>query len=77
MQGEAFFEVQKDPEHGLEITAPHETKIEVLGTSFNVEAFEKDPFVATTLINGKVRFGYMKKRSNDGYTDETGAETNL
>ena len=60
MQGEAFFEVQKDPEHGLEITAPHETKIEVLGTSFNVEAFEKDPFVATTLINGKVRFGYMK-----------------
>ena len=60
MQGEAFFEVQKDPEHGLEITAPHETKIEVLGTSFNVEAFEKDPFVATTLINVKVRFGYMK-----------------
>ena len=53
--------MQKDPEHGLEITAPHETKIEVLGTSFNVEAFEKDPFVATTLINGKVRFGYMKK----------------
>ena len=52
--------MQKDPEHGLEITAPHETKIEVLGTSFNVEAFEKDPFVATTLINGKVRFGYMK-----------------
>ena len=44
MQGEAFFEVQKDPEHGLEITAPHETKIEVLGTSFNVEAFEKDCF---------------------------------
>ena len=35
--------MQKDPEHGLEITAPHETKIEVLGTSFNVEAFEKDP----------------------------------
>lgn len=32
----------------------------MLGTSFNVEAFEKDPFVATTLINGKVRFGYMK-----------------
>ena len=60
LQGEAFFEVQKDPEHGLEITAPHETKIEVLGTSFNVEAFEKDPFVATTLINGKVCFGYMK-----------------
>ena len=60
LQGEAFFEVQKDPEHGFEIAIPHETKIEVLGTSFNVEAFEKDNFVSTTLIEGKVRFDYMK-----------------
>lgn len=62
LQGEAFFEVQKDPEHGFVITAPHETKIEVLGTSFNVEAFEKDAFVSTTLIEGKVRFDYRKNR---------------
>lgn len=60
LQGEAFFEVQKDPEHGFVISTPHETKIEVLGTSFNVEAFEKDAFVSTTLIEGKVRFDYMK-----------------
>jgi len=60
LQGEAFFEVRKDPEHGFVISTPHETKIEVLGTSFNVEAFEKDAFVSTTLIEGKVRFDYMK-----------------
>ena len=30
LQGEAFFEVQKDPEHGFVISTPHETKIEVL-----------------------------------------------
>lgn len=64
LQGEAFFEVQKDPEHGFVISTPHETKIEVLGTSFNVEAFEKDAFVATTLIEGKVRFDYMKDRQS-------------
>lgn len=62
LQGEAFFEVQKNPEHGFVISTPHETKIEVLGTSFNVEAFEKDAFVATTLIEGKVRFDYMKNQ---------------
>ena len=62
LQGEAFFEVQKDAEHGFVISTPHETKIEVLGTSFNVEAFEKDDFVSTTLIEGKVRFDYMKNQ---------------
>lgn len=62
LQGEAFFEVQKDSEHGFVVSTPHETKIEVLGTSFNVEAFEKDSFVSTTLIEGKVRFDYMKNQ---------------
>lgn len=62
LQGEAFFEVKKEPEHGFVISTPHETKIEVLGTSFNVEAFEKDAFVSTTLIDGKVRFDYMKNQ---------------
>ena len=52
LEGEAFFEVRKDSEHGFVISTPHETKIEVLGTSFNVEAFEKDDFVSTTLIEG-------------------------
>ena len=64
LQGEAFFEVQKDPEHGFVISTPHETKIEVLGTSFNVEAFEKDDFVSTTLIEGKVRFNYKIGRAH-------------
>lgn len=36
----------------------------MLGTSFNVEAFEKDDFVSTTLIEGKVRFDYMKNRQS-------------
>lgn len=65
LQGEAFFEVQKDQEHGFVVSTPHETKIEVLGTSFNVEAFEKDAFVATTLIEGKVRFDYRKNQQSE------------
>ncbi|WP_289005242.1 FecR family protein [uncultured Parabacteroides sp.] len=60
LKGEAFFEIQKDPEHGFIVSTPNHTQIEVLGTSFNVEAFEKDSFISTTLVEGKVRFAYQK-----------------
>lgn len=60
LKGEAFFEIQKDPEHRFIVSTPAHTQIEVLGTSFNVEAFEKDSFISTTLVEGKVRFAYLK-----------------
>lgn len=62
LTGEAFFEVQKDPEHCFIVSGPHHTQIEVLGTSFNVEAFERDSFISTTLVEGKVRFAYQKNQ---------------
>lgn len=60
LKGEAFFEVRKDSEHRFVVSAPHHTQIEVLGTSFNVEAFERDSFISTTLVEGKVRFAYQE-----------------
>lgn len=60
LKGEAFFEVQKDPERRFVVAGPHHTQIDVLGTSFNVEAFERDSFISTTLVEGKVRFAYVK-----------------
>lgn len=62
LKGEAFFEVRKDPEHHFIVSAPDHTQIEVLGTSFNVEAFEKDSFISTTLVEGKVCFAYQKNQ---------------
>lgn len=64
LKGEAFFEVQKDPEHRFIVSAPNHTQIEVLGTSFNVEAFERDSFISTTLVEGKVRFAYQKNQQS-------------
>lgn len=64
LTGEAFFEVQKDLEHRFIVSGPHHTQIEVLGTSFNVEAFERDSFISTTLVEGKVRFAYQKNRQS-------------
>ena len=62
LKGEEFFEVQKDPDHRFIVSTPAHTQIEVLGTSFNVEAFEKDSFISTTLVEGKVRFAYQKEQ---------------
>lgn len=62
LKGEAFFEVSKDPRRRFIVSGPHHTRIEVLGTSFNVEAFERDSFISTTLVEGKVRFDYPANR---------------
>ena len=56
LQGEAFFEVNKNPDKRFVVQTPHNAQIEVLGTSFNVETFACDSFISTTLINGKVNF---------------------
>jgi len=54
LQGEAFFEVTKDPNKPFIIeTASTETK--VLGTSFNVKALGNSP-VTVTVATGKVQF---------------------
>lgn len=50
--GEAYFEVAKDGERPFRIDA-NGTEIEVLGTAFNVNAYDKE--VQTTLVEGSVK----------------------
>lgn len=52
LEGEAFFEVAKNPSKPFIIKAK-ETEILVLGTSFNVNAYENQ--VATTLVEGSLK----------------------
>ena len=58
LSGEAYFEVAKDVDHRFVVHTPHQSQIEVLGTSFNVEAYENDEAVTTTLVEGRVNFYY-------------------
>lgn len=58
LKGEAYFEVTKDSQRNFTIAIPHQSQIEVYGTSFNVEAYEKDNRITTTLVNGKIGFRY-------------------
>lgn len=52
LEGEAYFEVAKDADRPFRI-AVNDTQIEVLGTTFNVYAYDKE--VRTSLVEGSVK----------------------
>ncbi len=54
MTGEAYFEVTKDSSKPFFVSVG-DTKIEVLGTKFNVSAYLDEPVIKTTLAEGKLR----------------------
>ena len=60
LNGEAYFEVESDPEHPFVVKTPHETQVEVVGTTFNLEAFGSEPKVQATLLTGKISFAYAQ-----------------
>jgi ferric-dicitrate binding protein FerR (iron transport regulator) len=53
LEGEAFFDVQHNGKPFI-VNTP-ETDIRVLGTSFNVSAYENEPYTSTTLVEGSVK----------------------
>lgn len=53
LSGEAFFDVKKDPDHPFIINAPY-FDVKVLGTSFNMQAYEDDMSNSLTLHSGLV-----------------------
>jgi transmembrane sensor len=55
LQGEAYFEVEKDNRHPFLITTSSGMKVEVTGTRFNLRSFPEESFVETTLEEGEVR----------------------
>jgi len=52
--GEAYFEVAKDKSKPFKVKA-NSSEIEVLGTHFNVNAYDDEAEVKTTLLEGKVK----------------------
>ncbi len=60
LSGEAYFEVTKNPAKPF-IVETQSVNIQVLGTHFNVEAYEDDPSVTTTLLEGSVAVSNKKQ----------------
>jgi transmembrane sensor len=53
LSGEAFFDVKKDTKHPF-IVHTEQLAVKVLGTAFDVKAYQNDAFTETTLIRGSV-----------------------
>ncbi|HVU58509.1 MAG TPA: FecR domain-containing protein [Puia sp.] len=53
--GEVYFEVARDARKPFVVSTEKNMQIEVLGTSFNVNAYSNEPVVKTTLLEGAVR----------------------
>ena len=55
LEGEAYFEVAKNVNQPFIVNARNKATIEVLGTSFNVNAYKNENSLNTTLINGSIK----------------------
>lgn len=64
LTGEAFFEVQRNPALPFVIHLENDSRIQVLGTSFNVKAYASDEVVETAVLTGKVMFVSEKTSAN-------------
>jgi len=53
--GEAYFEVHKNASQPFKVSFPGKEVIEVLGTSFNVNAYKDEAAMKTTLLDGSIR----------------------
>jgi transmembrane sensor len=57
LNGEAYFEVAKNPKSPFRVIVNGKPGVEVLGTHFNMMAYGDEPFMATTLLEGSVKIG--------------------
>lgn len=53
--GEAYFEVASDASRPFRINVNNKAEVEVLGTNFNVNAYDNESTINTTLLQGSVR----------------------
>jgi transmembrane sensor len=53
--GEAYFEVVADAKRPFKVSVQQDQEVWVLGTSFNVSAYENEPIWKTTLLSGSVK----------------------
>lgn len=65
LNGEAYFSVHKDKSKRFIVTTPFQIQTEVLGTEFNMEAYQKDSIVKTTLVSGSVRLSFLDKDNKE------------
>ncbi|HMF73224.1 MAG TPA: FecR domain-containing protein [Flavitalea sp.] len=64
--GEAYFEVAHNTESPFKVNINNKAQIEVLGTNFNVKAYEEEAAIYTTLLEGSLLVGSGQTSGNSG-----------
>jgi ferric-dicitrate binding protein FerR (iron transport regulator) len=54
--GEVYFEVAKNPHQPFIVDINDQSQIHVLGTQFNINAYENENAIKTTLVEGSLKF---------------------
>lgn len=60
LDGEAYFEVVHQPDKPF-IVHTGRSCVKVLGTTFNIDAYSSNDFIAATLVEGSIEFNYRNK----------------
>lgn len=63
LEGEAWFDVKHDEQNPFVIGAGN-SKVKVLGTSFNISAYPNDGYIEVVLCRGKIQFTDQNGASN-------------
>lgn len=61
LEGEAYFEVEKDRSQPFKVKSKGQV-VEVLGTHFNVNGYNDEPFIKTTLLEGSIMISTAKNK---------------
>ncbi|PPL01444.1 FecR family protein [Parapedobacter indicus] len=59
LKGEAYFEVAKDKKRPFRVATAGQN-LEVLGTQFNITAYDNEPAIKTTLVEGSVKITNLR-----------------
>lgn len=70
ISGEAYFDVAKDAARPFFVNADNRIDIEVMGTQFNVNAYDNERVVSATLVNGAVRVSLQGQETAPGIKTE-------
>lgn len=73
LEGEAFFKITRNTKKPFIIHA-HKTTVEVLGTSFNVRAYNTENEIAVSVVTGMVKVTVNDKETKKEITLEKGEE---
>lgn len=55
VSGEVYFEVAKNKQKPFVVDIGGKSLVEVLGTSFNINSYQDDEFISTTLLEGSIK----------------------